>query len=400
MAVEDRGRWPRRHLSLPGAVAAYYRALFLNVTLPGGVVGDVHRGISHGRDVNDVGHALRAVAWERTAGQVVQVLLTVVVLLALPSPVQSAMPLVLSVVFAALFGVVFIARARPCCAQSAWARTRTPWPATYARGSSREGRGCPSRSRPPGRRRPCGHVPDRGADRRHHRATSRMLPIALLVVMGMVLPNIGKAGGRVRALRHGGIRRGGPGCGPRIATAVVDGLIVLVACSARRGRSGRGTVPECAASETDQIAAAEVSRHMHDRPYTCPAGHMFIDGAISIRAMPRRLELSNDADFDRVDASGLVRRDPGGWWHRGNLIPMGAQAAARSRSSPARRPMEGSMIESPRPRASLTTPLRPGLACRGTSVLDRGGLPGWEVPPALERRHQARWWSSGSGVRP
>ena len=48
-------------LSLSAAVAAYYRALFLNVTLPGGVVGDVHRGVSHGRDVRDVGLALRAV---------------------------------------------------------------------------------------------------------------------------------------------------------------------------------------------------------------------------------------------------------------------------------------------------------------------------------------------------
>ena len=37
-------------LPLGPAVAAYYRSLFLNVTLPGGVVGDVHRGISHGRD--------------------------------------------------------------------------------------------------------------------------------------------------------------------------------------------------------------------------------------------------------------------------------------------------------------------------------------------------------------
>ena len=59
-------------LSLPAAVAAYYRSVFLNLTLPGGVVGDVHRGVSHGRDVRDVGLALRAVAWERTAGQVVQ----------------------------------------------------------------------------------------------------------------------------------------------------------------------------------------------------------------------------------------------------------------------------------------------------------------------------------------
>ena len=81
-------------LSLPAAVVAYYRSLFLNLTLPGGVVGDVHRGVSHGRDVDDVGRGLRAVAWERAAGQVVQVVLTVAVLLALPSPVRSSMPLV------------------------------------------------------------------------------------------------------------------------------------------------------------------------------------------------------------------------------------------------------------------------------------------------------------------
>ena len=72
-------------LSLPAAVAAYYRSLFLNVTLPGGIVGDVHRGVSHGRDVRDVNHALRAVAWERCAGQVVQVVLTVVVVVISPA---------------------------------------------------------------------------------------------------------------------------------------------------------------------------------------------------------------------------------------------------------------------------------------------------------------------------
>ena len=76
-------------LPLGTAVAAYYRSLFLNVTLPGGVVGDVHRGISHGRDTSDVGRGLRAVAWERSAGQVVQVVLTVAVLLVLPSPVRA-----------------------------------------------------------------------------------------------------------------------------------------------------------------------------------------------------------------------------------------------------------------------------------------------------------------------
>src|SRR6201994_1522173 len=75
-------------LSLGTAVAAYYRSIFINVTVPGGVVGDVHRGFSHGHDTRKVGRALRAVAWEGFAGQVVQIVLTVIVLLALPSPVH------------------------------------------------------------------------------------------------------------------------------------------------------------------------------------------------------------------------------------------------------------------------------------------------------------------------
>lgn len=217
-------------LSLPAAVAAYYRALFLNVTLPGGVVGDVHRGISHGRDVNDVRRALRAVAWERTAGQVVQVLLTVVVLLALPSPVQSAMPLVLSGVVAALFGVVVIARARPGGAQSAWARTRSAVARDIRHGLLA--------------RRAClaitlasalvvaGHAVTFLIAARTAGITappSRMLPIALLVVMAMVLPNIGGWGPRegVTAWVFGAA---GLGAGRGVATAVVYGVMVLVAC--------------------------------------------------------------------------------------------------------------------------------------------------------------------------
>src|ERR1700742_4236234 len=99
-------------LSLPAAVAAYYRAMFLNLALPGGIVGDVHRGVSHGRDVSDVGRALRAVAWERFAGQLVQIFLTVLVLLVLPSPVRSFMPLMAIAVVVGVLGVGLVARAR------------------------------------------------------------------------------------------------------------------------------------------------------------------------------------------------------------------------------------------------------------------------------------------------
>ncbi|MCW2784414.1 MAG: hypothetical protein JWP74_931 [Marmoricola sp.] len=57
------------------AYVAYYRSQLVNATLPGGVVGDVGRGVRHG---------LRPVLAERVLGQVVQVVLVGVLLL--PSP--------------------------------------------------------------------------------------------------------------------------------------------------------------------------------------------------------------------------------------------------------------------------------------------------------------------------
>jgi uncharacterized membrane protein YbhN (UPF0104 family) len=110
-------------LSLRAAVAAYYRALFLNVTLPSGVAGDVHRGVSHGREVDDVGRALRAVVWERGASQVVQVVLTISVLLVLPSPVRSSMPFVAAAVVVAAVALVLLGR-RAGHGPSRWARMR------------------------------------------------------------------------------------------------------------------------------------------------------------------------------------------------------------------------------------------------------------------------------------
>jgi glycosyltransferase 2 family protein len=86
-------------LPLPEAMGAYYRSQFLNTTLPGGVVGDVHRAVRHGADIGDVGLSVRAVVLERFAGQVVQIAIAVVLLAVVPSPVQRFMPLV---AFAAL----------------------------------------------------------------------------------------------------------------------------------------------------------------------------------------------------------------------------------------------------------------------------------------------------------
>jgi glycosyltransferase 2 family protein len=68
-------------LTLTGAVASCYRAQFLNATLPGGMLGDVGRGVQHGRVDGDVGRGLRGVVWERTTGQVVLGVLTGIALL-------------------------------------------------------------------------------------------------------------------------------------------------------------------------------------------------------------------------------------------------------------------------------------------------------------------------------
>jgi uncharacterized membrane protein YbhN (UPF0104 family) len=100
-------------IGMPAAVRAYYRSLFLNSVLIGGVVGDVHRAVTHGRRSGDVVLGLRAVAWERLCGQIIQAVVTAVVLLTLPSPVRPALPYVLAgvaAVAAAVAGAVLVAK--------------------------------------------------------------------------------------------------------------------------------------------------------------------------------------------------------------------------------------------------------------------------------------------------
>jgi glycosyltransferase 2 family protein len=89
-------------LALPAATAACYRSQFLNSALPGGVIGDVHRGVRSGIDAGDVGRGLRAVAWERVAGQLVQAAVALAVLAVVPSPLQAALPWI------AVLGVVAV----------------------------------------------------------------------------------------------------------------------------------------------------------------------------------------------------------------------------------------------------------------------------------------------------
>ena len=186
-------------LSLPAAVAAYYRSLFLNVTLPGGVVGDVHRGVSHG---------VRAVIWERCAGQVVQAVLTVVVLLALPSPVHAFMPVVAIALVVALLGLALVARIQPVLARRAWLGVALAstlvvlgHAGTFLIAARTAGVAAPP---------------------------AQMLPLALLVMLAMALPSVGGWGPREGAAAWA-FGAAGAGAQHGVETAVVYGVMVLVA---------------------------------------------------------------------------------------------------------------------------------------------------------------------------
>jgi len=99
------------------AFTAYYRSQFLNTVLPGGVVGDVQRAYVHGRLHDRLDLAARAVAAERIAGQLVQIVLTLAILLplGLSSPlaplgwISGAMALL---VVAAIAALAFTRRGR------------------------------------------------------------------------------------------------------------------------------------------------------------------------------------------------------------------------------------------------------------------------------------------------
>jgi glycosyltransferase 2 family protein len=211
----------------PGtAVAAYYRSLFLNVTLPGGVVGDVHRGISHGRDTQDVGRGLRAVVWERSAGQVVQVVLTVGVLLVVPSPVHGAMPLVALGLLAAAAGVALAARDRPAAGR--WGRLRRA-AARDLREGILAGRAWAAIALLSALV-VAGHVVTFLLAARTAGVTAPpalLVPLALLVLAAAALPNVGGWGPREGATAWA-FAAAGLGASQGVATAVVYGVLVFV----------------------------------------------------------------------------------------------------------------------------------------------------------------------------
>jgi uncharacterized membrane protein YbhN (UPF0104 family) len=109
-------------LPLTEAVAAYYRSQFLNTTLPGGVLGDVHRATRHGLDIGDVRLGVRAAVLDRVAGQIVQVAAAVIVLYAFASPIRPYLPLVSAGLVVAGLIVAGVIRAGDRSGAGRWAR--------------------------------------------------------------------------------------------------------------------------------------------------------------------------------------------------------------------------------------------------------------------------------------
>ncbi|KRF26706.1 hypothetical protein ASG95_06820 [Phycicoccus sp. Soil803] len=214
---------------LGAAVAACYRSQFLNTATPGGVLGDVHRGVQHGRRTGDAGRGLRSVVWERTAGQVVQAVLAVVVLSVLPSPVRSDLPWVWAAALVVLAGLG-LARRRHRPGGRRQVGLRSAWLVEVRRGV------LAARTWPlvalASALAIAGHVLTFLVAARTAGVTasvSQLVPLAFVVLLAMGVPaNLAGWGPRegVAAWAFGAA---GLGAGTGLSTAVVYGVLVLVA---------------------------------------------------------------------------------------------------------------------------------------------------------------------------
>lgn len=264
-------------LGFGAAVAAYYRSQFLNTVLPGGVVGDVHRGVDHGRDSGEVGLGLRAVAWERFAGQVVQFGMTGLVLLTVLLAANSAQMAVAFVAIGGTLAAVLLCLVRPRIAMTAprIALGRVDRPTAGAplwrravRGAAADVRGgLLARSAWPvvllaSALIVAGHtgtflIAARASG--SQASTLRMLPIALIVLMAMAIPlNIGGWGPREGAAAwlfgFAGLgARGGVSAaaayGVLVLAASLPGAVVLIGSALRRRRARPAGRPGDAAAQ-------------------------------------------------------------------------------------------------------------------------------------------------------
>jgi glycosyltransferase 2 family protein len=226
-------------LPLAEAVTNCYRAVFLNSVLPAGVLGDVHRAVGYGRQIGDVGRGVRVVALERVTGQAAIVVLGLGVLLgARPTLLTTAAgtlrpgwmgtaELLAAAIAAAACGI-WLARAPRAARFRAGLRTglcdarsgvfsRGTWPALLGLSVVTLAGYLVLfvvAARAAGAQAPLGEL----------------LPLLVLGLLAMALPlNVGGWGPRegVTAVAFAAV---GLGAAQGLATAVVYGVLSLVAC--------------------------------------------------------------------------------------------------------------------------------------------------------------------------
>jgi uncharacterized membrane protein YbhN (UPF0104 family) len=217
-------------IPLGRAIASYYRSQFLNSTLPGGVVGDFHRGVRHGEEADDVSAGVRSVVWDRAAGQLVQVVLAVATLLALTSPVRPAL--------AAIAGAMATAGAIVALVVVAVSDRGRSWPGRLARLVRADVRAAlvTKRAWPAvfiaSAVVVAGHVGVFLVAARADGASASirtLLPLAMLVLLAMTVPtSIGGWGPR-EGVAAWAFSLAGLGADQGVATATVYGILSLAA---------------------------------------------------------------------------------------------------------------------------------------------------------------------------
>ena len=281
---------------VPAAVAACYRAQLLNTVLPGGVLGDVHRAVLQGRPTGETGLALRTVAWERFAGQVVQAVLAVVVLVVLPSPVRHLLPWVLAgVAVVAVLAVLMLWRTP--ARDTWWSRAarvvrddvrlsllvRRSWPGVALASTVAT----------------AGHVATYVVAARAvgvDAPPATLVPLAVVVLVAAGVPlNLAGWGPR-EGMAVWVFAAAGLGAATGMATAVAFGAMVLAANLPAPSSWQRGSGPGLPSPPRSRRG----DEPMPDRPYTILSCSISLDGYLG-GGTEERLVLSNDADLDRVD---------------------------------------------------------------------------------------------------
>jgi hypothetical protein len=175
-------------LSLRDTVGAYHRSQLLNTTLPGGVVGDVHRAVRHG---------IAPVALERVAGQVVQVGLAALALLTLSSPLHLPAWALVPACLPALVVLVRWPRIALASVLAVVGHLATFWVAARTAGVDT--------------------------------SSTRLLPLALVVLVAMSIPANVAGWGPREGVAAWLFAAAGLGAAAGVTTAVVCGVMALVA---------------------------------------------------------------------------------------------------------------------------------------------------------------------------